>query len=156
VNLACGSGTLLIERLALGPARRAIGCDLDARALACARENLAASGLADAVSLALCDAGRAPLPSGCATTVCVDLPFGMLLGSHQANEQLYPRLLAEAGRLAAARGMLAAITQEGRLFERVAAAQEDCWSLLRTVPIKLPANTRDGYSRPRIYVLQRR
>ncbi len=155
VNLACGSGTLLIERLALGPARRAIGCDLDAGALACAQENLAASGYASAVTLARCDVGRAPLPGGCATMVCVDLPFGMLVGTHQANERLYPRVLAEAGRLAAARGMMAAITQELRLFERVVAAQGDCWELVRTVPIKLPANTRDGYIRPRIYLLQR-
>ena len=42
------------------------------------------------------------------------------------------------------------------LFERVVSAQGDCWRLIRTVPIKLPANTRDGYIRPRIYLLRRR
>jgi tRNA (guanine6-N2)-methyltransferase len=156
VNLACGSGTLLIERLALGPARRAVGCDLDARALACAQENLAASGLASAVTLVRCDAGQTPLPSGCATTACVDLPFGMLVGAHQVNERLYPRVLAEAGRLVMERGTMAAITQEVRLFERIVAAQKDCWEPVRTVPIKLPANTRNGYIRPRIYLLRRR
>ena len=36
LNLACGSGTLLIERLFLAPARLAIGCDPDQRALQCA------------------------------------------------------------------------------------------------------------------------
>ena len=44
LNLACGSGTLLIERLDHAPARRAIGCDLSAEALDCAAENVRAAG----------------------------------------------------------------------------------------------------------------
>lgn len=156
VNLACGSGTLLIERLALGPVSKAIGGDVARDALACAQENLAASGDADAVTLIHTDAGRMPLPDGCATTACVDLPFGMLVGSHETNEELYPRLLREAARLVTQQGTLIAITQEVRLFERVMARQKDVWMLQRTAPIKLPANTRDGYIRPRIYLLERR
>lgn len=156
LNLACGSGTLLIERLALRPVRGAVGCDIDAGALACARENLAASSNASAVTLVRSDAGQVPLPEGWATTVCVDLPFGMLVGSHQSNETLYPRLLGEAARLTVAGGRLVAITQEVRLFERVAAAQEDQWKMAQTIPIKLPANTRAGYIQPRIFLLQRR
>lgn len=156
VNLACGSGTLLIERLALGPARRAVGCDIDAGALACARRNLVASGDASVVALVRCDAGRVPLPAGRATTVCADLPFGMLVGSHQTNERLYPRLLAEAGRLVVAGGVMVVITQEVRLFERVVAAQGDQWAVTRMVSIRLPANTRSGYIHPRIYLLHRR
>jgi tRNA (guanine6-N2)-methyltransferase len=155
VNLACGSGTLLIERLALGPADGAVGCDADAAALACARENLHASGNVDAVALVRADASRVPLPAGWATTVCADLPFGMLVGSHESNAVLYPQLLEEAGRLTIGGGKLVVITQEVRLFERVAAAQAAQWILLRTIPIKLPANTRAGYIFPRIYLLQR-
>ena len=45
LNLACGSGTLLVERLALGPARLAVGCDNAAGPLDCARANLRAAGL---------------------------------------------------------------------------------------------------------------
>jgi tRNA (guanine6-N2)-methyltransferase len=156
VNLACGSGTLLVERLALGPLCGAVGCDLDARVLACAQENLSASGHADAVVLVRCDAGRVPLPDRWATTACADLPFGMLVGSHQTNEQLYPRLLAEAGRLVRGGGTMVAITQEVRLFERVVVAQGDQWAVARVVPLKVPASTRSGYIRPRLYLLQRR
>ncbi len=156
VNLACGSGTLLIERLALESVRAALVCDLNADALTCARENLVASGYAAPVTLLRCDAGRVPLPTGWATTVCADLPFGMLVGSHQSNETLYPRLLAEAGRLTLVGGRLVAITQEVRLFERTVAAQKKQWALARVVPIKLPANTRAGYIQPRIYLLRRR
>ncbi|HYT27017.1 MAG TPA: RNA methyltransferase, partial [Actinomycetota bacterium] len=48
LNLMCGSGTLLVERLARAPAASAVGCDLDPAALRGARANLAAAGLAGA------------------------------------------------------------------------------------------------------------
>jgi predicted RNA methylase len=155
VNLACGSATLLIERLDLGPLQSAVGCDIDAQVLACARQNLAACANPDTVMLLRCDAGQVPLPSGWATVTCADLPFGMLLGSHRSNQELYPRLLAEAGRLTVVGGRLVVITQEVRLFERVVTAHADQWAITRVIPIKLPADTRDGYIRPRIYLLLR-
>lgn len=154
VNLACGSGTLLIERLALGQAWRAIGCDIDPQALSCARQNLAASGYGDAVTLIRCDAGQTPLPNACMSTVCADLPFGMLIGSHEGNETLYPRLVSEAGRLLVAGGWLVMITQEVRLFEHVIAARAKRWKIKQVIPIKLPTNTRSGYIHPRIYLCQ--
>jgi SAM-dependent methyltransferase len=156
LNLACGSGTLLIERLALGPVHKAVGCDIDTGVLDCARANLTASGDTGTVSLVCCDAGRVPLPTRWATVCCADLPFGMLVGSHQSNEDLYPRLLEEAGRLTIAGGNLVTITQEVRLFERTLSEHETEWELIRTVPIKLPASTRASYIRPRIYLARRR
>jgi tRNA (guanine6-N2)-methyltransferase len=156
VNLACGSGTLLIERLALGPVQGAVGCDIDRGALDFARQNVAASGARGLVRLVQSDAGRVPLPKAWATVVCADLPFGMLVGSHQTNEVLYPRLLDEAGRLTQQEGSLVVITQEVRLFERVVSTQADQWEMTRVIPIKLPANTRDGYIQPRIYLMRRR
>ncbi|MFO7168676.1 MAG: RNA methyltransferase, partial [Chloroflexota bacterium] len=53
LNMCCGSGTLLVERLALTRARAAIGCDIDPDALDCARQNLAAAGLSRAARLEL-------------------------------------------------------------------------------------------------------
>ena len=50
----CGSGAELIERARRGPHRSLLGTDLDAAALAAARENLAAAGVA--AELALADA----------------------------------------------------------------------------------------------------
>src|SRR5690606_13516202 len=45
VNLMCGSGTLLIERLLVAGARRAVGVDRDPRAVAAAETNLRAAGV---------------------------------------------------------------------------------------------------------------
>jgi hypothetical protein len=41
----CGSGSELVERALLGPCARAVGSDLDARALAAARQNVDAAGI---------------------------------------------------------------------------------------------------------------
>lgn len=156
VNLACGSGTLLIERLALGSVHGAVGCDISARALACTSQNVIASGNADKVTLLRCDAGRNPLPDEWATMVCADLPFGMLVGSHERNQVLYRRLVTEAGRLIGKGGRLVVITHEVRLFEHIVRTQAEHWETNRVIPIKLPANTRAGYIYPRIYLLHRR
>ena len=43
LNLGCGSGTLLVERIQQGPARRVIGCDIDPAALNHAQANLRTS-----------------------------------------------------------------------------------------------------------------
>ena len=101
LNVACGSGTLLVERLALGPARAALGVDIAPRALACARENLAAAGSLDAVRLLRAGAGRLPLADASWDTMVADLPWALLVGTRRENEALYPALLAEAARVAA-------------------------------------------------------
>ncbi|MCC6179125.1 MAG: RNA methyltransferase [Chloroflexi bacterium] len=136
LNLGCGSGTLLVERAALGPAGRLIGCDLDPRALACADENAQAAGLT-AVELHDWDARALPLADSSVSALAVDLPFGQLLGSHTENEALYPALLAEAARVARPGARLAAITQQTRLFERSVAAP---WIVERAIHLRLPTN----------------
>ena len=136
VNLGCGSGTLLVERLLLGPARAALGVDNIPRALAATRANLAAAGLADAVELEREDVTALSLPDGVATVICADLPYGQLVGTHAQNEQLYPAMLDEAARIAAPGARLALITHEVRLLERVFAERADRWQLERTLRVR--------------------
>ena len=151
LNLACGSGTLLVERAVLGAAGRLLGCDVDGEALACAAANAGAAGVD--VELHPWDAGAVPLPDGSASAIVADLPFGQLVGSHAANARLYPRVLAEAARLAAPGGRFVAITQQVNLFERCLRATRSSWDLEREIRLDLPANA--GVLKPRIYVLRR-
>jgi SAM-dependent methyltransferase len=127
LNVACGSGTLLIERLALGRARQALGCDLDPAALECARANLRAAGFAKAARLEPWDAGDLPLPDASMSVICADLPFGQLVGSHATNEALYPRVFAEAARVARPGARMVLLTHEVRLLEKVAAQLAAQW-----------------------------
>ncbi len=151
LNLGCGSGTLLIERRAHGPARLALGCDTDADALACAAANVAASRLGP-LHLFDWDGGATPLPDGAVDSVLADLPFGQLVGSHARNVRLYPRLLREAARVTVGGGTLVALTQDMRLWEGVVANSPE-WRTAAVWPIKMPFGS--GYLHPRIYVLER-
>ncbi len=153
VNLACGSGTLLIERLRFGPARIIIGCDDDQEVLHCAEENVRASGYSK-IRLEQWDVSDLPVPDAWVDAVLADLPFGQLVGSHEANTVLYPRTLHEAARVTVGGGLFCAITQDIRLWEGLVADSAADWSLERVLPIKLPFG--GGHLRPRIYLLRRK
>lgn len=153
LNLACGSGTLLVERLAEGPARAVLGIDIDPRALDCARDNLQVAGrLADA-HLVRAGAGRAPLGAGQFDTVVADLPWALLVGTRRENEALYPALLAEAARVAAPGATLVLITASHRVFEEALARGGGRWVPEATYPLRVPWER--GYLEPRIHVLRR-
>jgi tRNA (guanine6-N2)-methyltransferase len=149
VNLACGSGTLLVERLALGPTRSLLGCDIDPKALECARANLRAAGFDELARLECWDVAELPLAAGSATMICADLPFGQLVGSHRENEALYPRFFAEAARIAAPGARLVLLTHEVRLLERVAAQHAGTWRHEEELRV------RTGGMAPRVYLFRR-
>ena len=149
VNLACGSGTLLVERLNLGAVQHAIGCDIDPAALTCAQENLTAAGHTNQVRLEQWDVGKLPLENATINVLCADLPYGQLIGSHQDNEQLYPRFFAEATRVAVPHARMVIITHEVRLLEQIAARYQDFWHLEQVLRIHVSGMT------PRCYLFQR-
>ncbi len=148
LNLGCGSGTLLVERLLLAPARRVIGCDTSASALACARTNLAAAGLAGRCELTDWDVCALPLPDASVDVLTGDLPFGHLVGSHATNLALYPALLAEAARVARPGARCALLSHEVRLMEHLLATTP-AWQLEQAIRVDL------GGLYPRIYLLRR-
>lgn len=149
LNLGCGSGTLLVERLLLRGARRAIGCDVSAEALACARANLDAARLAGRAELHDWDARALPLPDASVDVITADLPFGHLVGSHAANLALYPAMLAEAARVARPGARAALLSHELRLMERLLDASP-IWALESATRVDV------GGLSPRLFVLKRR
>lgn len=151
LNLACGSGTLLVERLALGPAAAAVGIDHDEGALACAAANLRAASATSATQLLLGDVRELPLLEASFDTAAVDLPFGMLVGRPEANAALYAATLAEAARAVRPGGALIAITAAGRTLERQLSNAP--WHLERTLRIEIPFSR--GYIKPTIHLLRR-
>lgn len=135
LNLMCGSGTLLVERLAREAAASALGCDLDGEALDGARANLAAARLAGRAGLARLDATRLGLRDGGVDALLVDLPYGHRMGSHDDNAVLYPAVLREAARVAAPGARLVALTHELRLFERCLAGARRWWRPERSTQV---------------------
>jgi 23S rRNA G2445 N2-methylase RlmL len=137
LNLMCGSGTILVERLARGGAALAVGCDLDQAALDGTRTNLDAAGFQARArpALARMDATALPLPDGCFDVLLADLPYGHRMGSHEDNASLYPAVLAEAARVTGPGGRMVAVTHELRLFERSLRDAARWWSVERQVQV---------------------
>jgi tRNA (guanine6-N2)-methyltransferase len=149
-NLASGSGTLLVERLLRGPAREAIGYDIDQVALGAARANLSAAGLQARALLARADATQLPRSSASLDALVADLPYGDLVGSHAANARLYPALLRETARVATAGARLVLITEDIRLLEASLSAAAEVWEVERRLRVF------QGGHRPLLVVLRRR
>jgi tRNA (guanine6-N2)-methyltransferase len=149
LNLMCGSGTLLVERLALAPAQTVVGCDTNPQALECARSNLAAAGYATQARLEAWDATRLPFRSPVFDVFVADLPFGQLVGSHRENEQLYPAFFGETARVAVPGARMVLLTHEVRLLEHVAAQHAAQWAHRATLPV------RSGGMTPRIFAFER-
>ena len=149
LNLGCGSGSLLIERLAAGEVRLISGCDLSQTALSCCVRNLHAAGLAGSAHLILGDGRQLPYPDNFFDSVLADLPFGQRVGSHPANRLLYPALMAEAARVLRPGGKVAVLTHEVRLFHSLMANSKE-WFLQRIVRVNLRG------LHPRIFVLVRK
>jgi 23S rRNA G2445 N2-methylase RlmL len=150
VNLMCGSGTLLVERLLRSRAAEALGVDISREALDAARANLAAAGVARGARLMESDAILTGLDMARYTALCADLPYGNLVGSHRDNVTLYPLLLEEAARMAAPGARFAVITHEVRLFDATAEEASPLWQLERTFRVF------QGGQRPQVYLLRRR
>lgn len=148
LNLTCGSGTLLVERLLTAPAALAVGTDLDAAHLQLARANLAAAGAY--ASLMRQDDGAAALAAGAFDAIVADLPWGQLVGEAANLPTLYARVIASAARLARPGARFVLITHMVQVTEQTLAQQENSWRVLRRIPL------RRGNLRPRIYVLERR
>ncbi len=148
-NPLCGSGTLLIERLARRPAALALGCDLDEEALACAQENLIAAGFARMVTLKRADATELDAPDASFDAICADLPWGQLSGSPDEIEALYPAALSEWARVAAPGARLVLITHAVSLFESLLDGFSDRWALREVVRVF------QGGLHPRIYAFER-
>jgi 23S rRNA G2445 N2-methylase RlmL len=129
VDLMCGSGTLLLERLAAGPAARVVGIDVDPAALAVTRVHLRNARHRGAhVELLEADATALDEGIGRFDVLVANPPWGTLVGSHDENDALYPALLGRGAADARAGAHLGGLTHDVRRFESVLRG-EPSWTL---------------------------
>jgi tRNA (guanine6-N2)-methyltransferase len=131
VDLMCGSGTLVIERLARGAPRRIVACDIAAEALDAARANQRAAKLRGKVEYIQADARHLDEHVHGFDKLLVNLPWGELVGQHVTNEVLYPEVLLAAQRLARDDASFAVLTHDIRRFEH-AVDQAGGWVVHRS------------------------
>jgi tRNA (guanine6-N2)-methyltransferase len=147
VNLMCGSGTLLIERLLHRRAQVAVGVDDDPAMLAACTENLAAAGLR--ADLRKADVtGDGWLDTGPFDVLLADPPWGTLVGSHAGNEELHLGLLQRARDAAAPHARFAVLTHEIRQMERCLRQVEGRWRVDSVTRVYQKGH------HPRIYLLR--
>lgn len=145
INFMCGSGTLMAER----PDNFSpyiCGLDIDAEALALAKENLNTANIV-APPLILSHATTSPFKDSSIDALTADLPFGQLKGSHKNNQALYPRVLKEMWRVLKTDGIAVLITHEVRLMENL--LRNDSWYVEQIRKVSLRG------LHPRIYVLRK-
>lgn len=149
INLMCGTGTLLIERMARLPAQGIVGLDTSAEMLACAQENIQEARFEGYIETAQMDVTHTDFGSAVADAIVADLPWGQKVGSHDDNLALYPKFLDETARLAKPKARLVVLTHEVKLFESLLKKYEAVWTIKRTVKVF------QGGLHPRIYLLER-
>lgn len=149
INLMCGTGTLLIERLARMPAQGIVGLDTSAEMLACAQENIQEAHFEGYIETAQMDATQTDFGAKVADALVADLPWGQKVGSHDENVALYPKFLDEAARLAKPKARLVVLTHEVKFFENLLKKYESVWTIKRMVKVY------QGGLHPRIYLLER-
>ncbi len=150
LNLMCGSGTLLIERLSAGPAADAVAADLAEDALTAAEQNLGAAAVdarllrADCAGPALADA----VGTGW-DLLLADPPWGTLHGTHATNAELHAGLLRAAHEVAAPGARFVVVTHEVKVMERCLRDADALWRIRSTTRVFAKGH------HPRIYVLDR-
>jgi 16S rRNA G966 N2-methylase RsmD len=154
LNLMCGSGTLIIERLLSGPAAGAVAVDDDPAALDAARTNLRAAALRT-VRLVQADATSPSALVGALhderfDLVLADPPWGTLHGSHETGPAVHAGLLAAAHAVTAPGGRLIVLTHEVRVMEQAVADAATLWT-----PDDEPLRVFAKGHHPRIWVLRR-
>ncbi|HEX3930307.1 MAG TPA: methyltransferase domain-containing protein [Nocardioides sp.] len=114
VDPFCGAGTNLLLAHAMTGPELLVGLDHRPDSLAPARAN--ATRREAPLRLVRADATRLPLSSGCADRVIGNLPFGKRVGSHGANQELYPRFCRELDRVLTGDGRAVLLTEDKRLL----------------------------------------
>jgi tRNA (guanine6-N2)-methyltransferase len=122
VDLTCGTGTIVLERLAWGMPARLVGVDIDPDALEAARANQRAARLRGRVEWIEADATTCALDGPPPTRLVANQPWGTLVGTHDENEVLYPAILDAAARLASPTTTFSVLTHDLRRFDRAIAA----------------------------------
>ena len=153
LNLMCGSGTLLIERLLAGPVAAAAALDDEPLALDATAANLRAAGLRN-VRLEQADATSPEWLSGVFgddrfDLLLADPPWGTLHGSHAQAEHVHAGLLRAARAVAAPGARLAVLTHEVKVMERVVADAAGLWT-----PVAPPLRVFAKGHHPRIWLLR--
>jgi len=129
----CGAGTLLIERALAAEYSALYGGDRDPSAVAVARANARAAGIA--IDVQEWDTLALTLPEKSVDVVLTNPPFGKKVELHGDPYAFYGRLVTELQRVLRPGGRLVLITSQADAFRRSVAALPSPFIVRRRVPV---------------------
>ncbi|MGP9693554.1 methyltransferase [Brachybacterium sp. AOP25-B2-12] len=129
LDMTCGSGTFLVEQLAVTAPARAVGVDLSEVAIDAARAHQRAARHKGRVEWVVGDVLTTPLDP-VFTRILSNPPWGELHGEHAENLALHGALLRRAAELAAPGARMGVLTHEIRRMHTVLEDPECGWSLM--------------------------
>lgn len=117
----CGSGTILLEAASVWPETALYGSDWDQQAIAGARRNAAAAGLADHLTLCQTDARHlaSTFPDLRVQAIVTNPPYGVRLGRGINFFAFYRRFLEQAAAVLEPGGRLVILVLKRGAFNRV-------------------------------------
>ena len=117
VDPMCGSGTILLERLAAGPYRRLYGGDVDRERVEATKKNLFQKAWLKSVLIREWDVHQLPLNTYEVDKVVTNLPFGKQVGRKGDLRGLYAAFFAELARILKPNGRAVLLTSEYDLLK---------------------------------------
>jgi 23S rRNA G2445 N2-methylase RlmL len=113
----CGSGTILLERVAAGPYRRLYGGDIDPNRVEATKQNLFQKDWVKAALIREWDVRQLPLNTYEVDKVVTNLPFGKQVGQKVNLAELYAAFFAELTRVLKPNGRAVLLTSEYDLLK---------------------------------------
>ena len=117
VDPMCGSGTILLERLAVGPYRRLYGGDIEPERVEATKKNLFQKAWIKSVLVRQWDVHQLPLNTYEVDKVVTNLPFGKQISQGQDLAELYSAFFAELSRVLKPNGRAVLLTSEYDLLK---------------------------------------
>ena len=117
VDPMCGSGTILLERLAAGPYRRLYGGDIDPERVEATKKNLFQNAWVKGALVREWDVQQLPLNTYEVDKVVTNMPFGKQIGRGQDLGKLYAGLFTELARILKPNGRAILLTSEYDLLK---------------------------------------
>ncbi|MEE3232903.1 MAG: hypothetical protein VX294_01945 [Candidatus Latescibacterota bacterium] len=129
INIMCGGGTLLIERLLVEKAVLAVGLDISCSAVSATSANTLAAGVENLTDIVKGDANRCGFANSTFNVVMIDLPYRTDFGQGPGNNGLYRQVIKEAARLCEVGGRAVVITDDRPALHFAISNTEDEWAV---------------------------
>ncbi|HOF79188.1 MAG TPA: methyltransferase [Candidatus Dojkabacteria bacterium] len=145
----CGSSVIPITALKYFGIKRVICSDISSKAISMSKKNFEAAEIEDSkYKLFKSDIRNISLTKKNVEKIVSNLPFGIRVGEHNTNIEIYTSLEVLAKKLLRRKGMLVLLTQEKRLLREV--FKKEDWS------VKSVLRVNEGGLLPEVFVIKRR